>query len=368
MNRSLALLLAWGGALLAGCASRELPAEYGRRGGYDGGASVNGTAALGRMFERAGYRVESRSVLSPELVRDVDTIVWFPDNFDPPDPATVGWFERWLQRGAGRTLIYVGRDYDAEPDYWRLSKPQVAPADQPRYESRRGKAVARVQADRATATAGASCEWFQFDTAASPRRVGSLAGQWSPGVDANKAELALQHRLLVGDGAERLLTSGEDLLVGRMTSERWYNGQLIVVANGSFLLNAPLVNHEHRKLAARLVDEAAPRTDPARCVFLETGRGPVPILEHEPSPHLNTPLDILKIWPWNVLLLHLAVLGIVFSFSRLPLFGRPRELPSAATSDFGRHVAALGELMAQTGDRDFALARLAHYQQGKDEN
>jgi len=57
------------------------------------------------------------------------------------------------------------------------------------------------------------------------------------------------------------------------------------------------------------------------------------------------------------------VLGIVVCLSRSPIFGRPRELPADSPSDFGKHVAALGKLLAATKDRNYAHARLAQYRQ-----
>jgi hypothetical protein len=60
---------------------------------------------------------------------------------------------------------------------------------------------------------------------------------------------------------------------------------------------------------------------------------------------------------------HLAVLGLVFCLARFPIFGRPRDLPGEPAADFGKHVAALGELLARSQDRHYAQARLAHYRE-----
>ena len=52
---------------------------------------------------------------------------------------------------------------------------------------------------------------------------------------------------------EALLATEDDVdIVTRVTRRSWHGGQIVVVANGSFLLNLPLVNHEHRKLADKL--------------------------------------------------------------------------------------------------------------------
>src|SRR5256885_9499747 len=84
-----------------------------------------------------------------------------------------------------------------------------------------------------------------------------------------------------------------------------------------------------------------------------------PILEKEPTGSMQSPLELLKVWPLNAILLHVAVLGIIICLSRSLIFGRPRDLPGDSPSDFGKHVAALGKLLARTKDRNYAQARLA---------
>jgi hypothetical protein len=46
-----------------------------------------------------------------------------------------------------------------------------------------------------------------------------------------------------------------------------------------------------------------------------------------------------------------------------PIFGKPRELPAVARSDFGKHVESLGEMLAATGDGAFAQMHLQQYLQ-----
>jgi hypothetical protein len=134
---------------------------------------------------------------------------------------------------------------------------------------------------------------------------------------------------------------------------------VIVVTNGSFLLNLPLVNHEHRKLAGSLIDEVGVNR---RVVFLEASGDPE-VLDKEPEVSIPSGLDFLGVYPFNYILLQLAVAGMIFCFARLPIFGKPRDDQPTQLSDFGEHVSALGELLAKTGDYQFAASRLAHYQQ-----
>ena len=86
--------------------------DYGESRGHSGKQSVNGTAALVDMFEQAGCKVRRWSRMSPRL-QSADVIVWIPDSFSAPSVAHRRFVDEWLQDDAGRTLIYVGRDFDA---------------------------------------------------------------------------------------------------------------------------------------------------------------------------------------------------------------------------------------------------------------
>jgi hypothetical protein len=135
---------------------------------------------------------------------------------------------------------------------------------------------------------------------------------------------------------------------------------MLVIANGSFLLNLPLVNHEHRKLARNLIDEVG---SGGTAVFLESGHGGPPIRDRDPSPDPPTGLGIFLIWPLNWILLHLSAAGILFCLARWPIFGRPQPLAPEPLSDFGKHVAALAELIERTGDQAFACARVQQWRE-----
>ncbi len=171
-------------------------------------------------------------------------------------------------------------------------------------------------------------------------------------------EIELRNRLVPKDDAEELLAGGDDVLVAQQERARASGGKLILVANGSFLLNLPLVNHEHRKLAARLIESTRPG---GRVVFLESGVEGPPI---DPDESDNSMWTVFGAWPLSAILLQLAVAGVIFCFARWPIFGRPRIVAAAALSDFGKHVDALGELLRRTRDRRYALAQLAEGENG----
>jgi len=387
---SVACLLA--ALIVSGCAPVKIDTLYGRRSGSKGGDSVNGTAVLSEMFRRAGFRVSSWQRLSPKL-DDFAVIVWVPDEFAAPGEAAREFFDEWLAGDPQRVLIYVGRDYDASIAYWSAMQ-QGAPADQVLELARRyAGARAELDARRAMPPQEEDAEWFTMVRGGARRKIDTLSGPWSKGVDAGATEIEIGARFTFprADRAtwrrdngtlKQLLTSRDDSLVAEIT--RPNGSRIVLVNNGSFLLNLPLVNLEHRKLAARLIGASGPPKG-RRVAFLETGQGEPLILDAEPNEAYPTGLELFTVWPLGIIVLHLTLMGILCCFALFPIFGRPREreaasgLPSqsyAATQvtlhegeapvtavrvHFGKHIDALGELLERTGNRGYAVERLKYY-------
>lgn len=338
----------------AGC-QENLGSHYGHRAGVLSD-SVNGTSVFSEMCKQRDNRVRSWRHLSPWLHRKADVIIWFPDDFDPPSQEVRDWLDEWLDGGFNRTLIYVARDFDAAPGYWERHSDAVVKEKVREWRRHLVAARASYQGRRLKSTVEIDAGWFRLDPSGAPRQVRSLAGRgdWLEGVDPSQVEIELTARLLPAPGAEVWLNSDGDALV---TQEDTEFGQRIVVANGSFLLNLPLVNHEHRKLAARLLDEVG--TGRA-VVFLESGSGGPAIREKDPDED-GIGLQLFGRAPFNWLLLHLAILGAVYGFWRFPIFGVPRQRESADLTDFGRHIEAVGQLMERSGDVQYATHRISQY-------
>ena len=344
--------------LLTGCREGEIDATYGHHTGLAGIQSVNGTAVLGEMFLKAGHQVDTKRALTPSL-EDAQTIAWFPDSYHAPSEEVLAWLDRWLWSQTGRTLIYVGRGYDAELTYWKKVLPEAAADQKSEYRYRQTVAQERVKHESRDLEDREECDWFVLVNNDPKVEATSLKGDWAAGIDAAKAEIELTQKMQPPDWFEVLLETGDQPIVSRQVSRAGgASHQLLFVVNGSFLLNFALVNHEHRKLAGRLIEAAGP---PGHVVFLESGEGGPKILNSDPTPDLPQTLALFAVWPLNVVLLHFAVLGIIFGFARWPIFGNPQDGEPANASSFSNHAAALGKLLQRTGRRDYATRRLTEY-------
>jgi hypothetical protein len=350
--------------LLSGCHEKDIRTVYGMRSGY-GVKSVNGTSVFGQMLDDAGHRVRSWQLLSPSL-EAADVIVWFPDESGPPSPDVVAWFDDWLQYSYGdKTLIYVGRAYDAEKLYWARTQ-ALAPARlKGQYSQKLAQAPRESLAGRNKPTAGDAEGWFSISLPKRAKRVAKLGGPWSKGIDAKKTTIEHSQVISPEEGFGILLDDGSGHpLVSKWTYEadevEWTenDSRLIVIENGSFLLNAALVNHENRKLAGRLIAELG--EGGKKVVFLESNANPT-ISDTDPSNSPPTGLELFRIWPIGAVLAQVAALGLVFALARFPIFGVPRRLERPSLTDFGKHVAALGRLLAATRDRAYADGLLKKY-------
>lgn len=365
--RSLTWLCSMGLPLVVGCGDQVL-SDYGIAGG-PAGTSLNGTRVLSDMFAAAGHRVKSRSYLSPSLDR-VDVVVWFPDDFDAPTWEVEQWLSSWLVEGdpdlPPRVLIYVGRDYDAAPDYWQRMQGQAPAGLKQEYARRLAEAKADEAANKPGTLSRSEAEgWFTLDDKPPQKKVKQLRGDWATGIDASKTDIRRSTHLVPDDDERQvLLADGQrEPLVTEFDFSGYYDsetaGRLIMIENGSWLLSARLVNKEHRKLAGKLVSSIGP---PRRqVVFLESGTGGPPIHDTDPSLTPPTGLALFRVWPIGVALSQLAALGIVFAMMRWPIFGLPKRLMRHSPTDFASHIAALGSLLQKGRNRAQAIGLLLLY-------
>jgi len=352
-----------------GCkGSKVLSIDYGASTGKRGKA-VGGTSVLAGIFRERGFQVYKWTKLWPKL-RKHDVLVWIPDRFNPPTKSERKAIEKWLSSGSGRTLLYVGRDYDPVSDYWERVQTGLPAAKAWTIQRRLARSKSDHDLARSEIAGTIDFDWFRFEQAPGRRLATELRAKadWLDGIDPDKTEIQLGHRMLspsnfvsrlvTGAKFESLLRSGKDVIIGQYRKTSWRNSKILLVNNGSFLLNLPLVNQEHRKLADKIV---------VRCgigesvVFLESGKYETDVRSKDRKSGMNG-LEMFTTWPINLVLMHLFALGIVFCFARFPVFGRPRQAETKTISDFGKHITAVAELMAKTGDNAYLQARLSVYQ------
>ncbi len=348
--------------LLARATDEEvLNFEYGKRHGPQATDSVNGTNILARIFDGRGFDVTTWRRLSPDLT-EFDIVVWFPDSFRPPSLEERDWFENWFLNKPFRTLVYVGRDYDALTAYIEMMSKNSAGEEQSRMQELLDKAKAKHTKDRIAIPSDEDVSWFRLRRGGAKRKVQSLQGEWADDVYGLKTWIEIQSQItpLPNRDTKVLLRSGQsDVLAMEITDDAWgYGSKIIVVTNGSFLLNVALVNHEHRKLAAKLVDRCG---QPRDVVFLESGSQGAPIYEDEPKGEAPTWEAMATTWPFGAILMQCAVLGIIVCFAVAPIFGTPRELRSEGQTDFGNHIDALGRMLSRIQNRSYAQSQLNYY-------
>ncbi|MBA63464.1 MAG: hypothetical protein CMJ76_13995 [Planctomycetaceae bacterium] len=371
----------------------DIDATYGQGNQSEGRYSINGTGVLAQMFEDRGHSVFYSRILG-RPTRKADVIVWAPDNFHVPSDSEVAAIEKWLKEKWGRTFIFIGRDYDATMDYWINVAKGASPDELAMLTLKLADVWGAHQVKRMAIIDNEDCGWFKIQADSTVRTIRSARStsptDWMDGVAPGRLKMRLQSYFVESDRGKNANSSRYEYdpqlfyenipLITRIQSRtKFYRGQIFVIANGSFLLNVPLVHKEHRKLASKLIEQVG--RDRTIC-FLESEFDDwedVPVLENASSaarpPSIVT---ILQTWPFGIILIHIIVIGIIYCFYRFPIFGRPKtkyELNSVvddmnenqSVSNFGRHVRALGDLLKRSGNTVFANHCLQMYRQRSSE-
>lgn len=391
---------------LLGCGRSGNGVRYGESVGFDGVSGLSGYGTLRKLFQSQGYRTFTARSLSRSL-NSMQVVVWTPDTNTPPSKLARDFFDGWLKEGSGgKTLIYVGRDYNASGEYWKqmVEREPIGSKTDAFVE----EMLVRLQDVQSDLTEKVFARWFEVDPNQVGGRVNGLRGAWSEGINVSETHLWTRTQLqplerdsteTVNEPASSAMNATDEVVIGptygratwspdelenveyeeqllipeseillssddgrplvfRLTSERWPTSQIIVVCNGAFLTNGGLVPKEHRKLAGKVVDICG---DNEKAAFLVSGRDG-PFLNDSDDPSYDGKgLEMFTVWPINLIVIHLALLGIIYCFAVFPIFGRPGRLKEREKSDFGQHVEAVGNLLARTRSEDFARERISDY-------
>lgn len=398
---SLAILVS-----LVGCGRPGNGVRYGESVGFDGVSGLSGYGTLRKLFQSQGYRTFTARSLSRSL-DSMQVVVWTPDTNTPPSKVARDFFDEWLKGGnGGKTLIYVGRDYNASGEYWKqmVEREPVGSKTDAFVE----EMLVRLEDVKLDLTEKVFARWFEVDPNQLGSEVNGLRGAWAEGIDVSNTHIwtriqlqplekgsvdtgkdsaatattsttnvdagptygratwspeeleniEYEEQLLIPESEVLLSSDDGRTLVFRLTSERWPKSQIIVICNGAFLTNGGLVPKEHRKLAGRLVDVCG---DNEKAAFLVSGRNGPYLNDSEDPSYDSKGLEMFTVWPINLIVIHLALLGIIYCFAVFPIFGRPSRLKEREKSDFGQHVEAVGNLLARTRSEDFARERISDY-------
>lgn len=350
MRKRAALLL--GPLLAAGCAAPTLDTRYAA---YQG-PSVNGVRVFADLLRSRGSDVRAFAAFSPRVAEEFDAVVVFQRDFgELPEEFRAGIRGFLDEADQPKRVLLVPRDFDAALPYWEavLERPEVQanPAEAARAQKELSRASRALSASSSEGFALQDDGWFGWDASVEPavRRLDRLEDPFDTlegrRVDPTKLDVRFRRRLLLAESAEPIWKCGDDVLLAEAESS-W--GSVYIVANASFLLNGALVNRENRKLADALVDLLG---EPERVALILSAR----YAEGEDEPGL---LRFLSTQPNPWVLGQLAFVVLLFCWYRLPIFGRPIETETSETRRFGRHVEALGDLLAAAGNLADADERL----------
>lgn len=344
-----------GALVVSGCGS-GIDATYGRARDQ----SVNGTGALARLFQARGDEVRVTVRLNGEVAAWAGTIVRFAPYAGPIDRREAEWYGDWLDEDPDRRLIFVARDYDAESEYWSamLARLPETADKELRERARKRRDATKNWADRAVGDARSPVlpgEWFALTKATGrPEPCKRLEGPWADGLSPVATALT-RHRAIKADPESKVLLSGDgEALVVEQSVYDSDLDQILIVANGTFLLNFPLVNRARRPLAGKVVgwSGAAPR----RVAFVESRSPTDPAGGRPPSV-----FSLLWIEPFGWIAAHLGAFGLLTALAAAARLGRARPEPPAGADRPAAHAEALGDLLARSRDADAARAHLDAY-------
>lgn len=145
----------------------------------DANRSLNGLGLFRKLWEASGAKCLTPQRLSPKL-NDFDVIVLVGQSSEPPGIAARRWLESWLAAGSSRTVIYFGRDFNADIFYRQQTLGQLSDA-----ERRRGQElIALRQAEEfqlrlQQLPEAVFCEWFYIDVQRVWHDYQSFTGPWT---------------------------------------------------------------------------------------------------------------------------------------------------------------------------------------------
>ncbi|MDR1958132.1 MAG: hypothetical protein LBQ54_03650 [Planctomycetaceae bacterium] len=401
VKTALILLLFGGTWFSGGCRSRrQVETDYAAYGAAD--ESLNGITVFQDLCRQSGHTVRNGWLLKKETNDEV--LVWMCYARGTFPESSLEKIKDWLEEKPDRIVVYVGRAFDAERDYWAKILPGIEKQeDKTEAELKRSEAAMAMRvflerpvsfgkkkdADNSAAEESdpfpeeedreedCTCgeeendephdnTLFEMKPLREEFHVTSLGGDrnWLEGMDTSGLRWSLFEEIVPKEDVKQdfqvLLESEGNWIAASVPMKK---GRFIVVNNAGFLLNYQLIPHEHRKLANRLIREFG---NSKKVYFLHSthfiqdndGDG-----EHVSS--FDVILRFLQVWPYSILIWQCILPGIVFCFYKWPIFGRPRKLPQERHVNFGEHLTAYAGLLAATGEEYYVREQMRLYRKNQ---
>jgi hypothetical protein len=415
--------LVLGSLLTSGCNYFVWPESFGDVTPPNSIQSLNGLGVHKRMWETAGARVLTPQKLSPRL-DDFDVLVLVGKTYGPPGRLARDWLENWLREGEGRSVVYFGRDFDANLLYRNQTLEELNPADQLLSKNFVALREADLFADRlAHFPEDVFCRWFFVKASSRPTVHQSFTGPWSPALSglaggwpvrtilqppesdlqlkkpswisgASKKKLVPVRKFQLGDDSEQVLGDKEvqrsvwvpeEIDTDELWQEEWdlagspevllagSGGEPLVFRisspdfpDGQILIvanGAPFLNGNMVLPLHRKIGEMViEECLPAKRVGLVSyGENGLLISQIDAGGKSNVGMELLTVWPMSAITMHAAFLGIVVCFVLLPILGRPQKLSPRSVTDFGLHVEAVGQMLLETRDIRYAVTMIRDY-------
>ena len=348
---------------LVGCGPTDVETTYGR----SRGKSINGTNAFADLIRARGHTVRAAIRYNETLGAWAKVLVRFAPHPGPPSKDEAEWLAGWLAVEPGRKLVYVPRDFDTGPEFWATmlaALPSTASdAERKKVETRRAESQSwPIELPDCPKEVAKADDWFGTEPIDPKNRntvaiCRNLIGPWSEGVDPVAAALP-KHEILRAENNEIVLLSGDDGKLAvtwtlRDDSGENDQGNVLVVANGSFLLNAGLLNKARRPLANRVVDWIG--DGPDHVAFVEGAS----VLADDATE--TSMFHLLTVEPFNWVTAHLGVFGALLCLSLAAAIGRPRPEPLGEVERPSAHPIALGAILARTRQAEVAQELIAAY-------
>ena len=370
-------------SVTSGCGGYVQPVEtkYGKV--NEQPRSINSTSLFAARLEELGYDVTIRNRISPKI-NEFNTVFWFPENVRCPSDEATQAIEEWMDKGyRPRTLVYVGADYRADEDYYRAAQKQVAPKLKAESQRLLSEAQLATQNRRNSWQANASwpdwsntkCDWFDIEVIKPPKHSNLLARPMADNAILSVApELPVEVMMSPKQSAAKweveslLSVDGEDM-VYRLSDNN--SSQIIVVQNGSFLVNLAAAYPNKQALADQLVAEATSLNEDDYGYGYGYGFSQqILILESEYEiPIRNTDFVNQNLWAWIAeeplcyIVPHALLWGVLFCFVYFPIFGRPKRLPKQSTTSFGNHINAIAKQLSKSSSKEHARRTVEQYQE-----